>query len=465
MRGDGTVCCVWKNTNVIYECLQASLVPVTNKENKLPFACSIVLVSHRIFPVNMMNKRSLPAFSKMSFLALFISLFLLSTPFEEAGARPTMLPKYLAAGASMSVLFPLIFLRKIRVSWASLLVLTLLFTLTFHAIIVRPVPPQFVLLVIANITSAIAIFEARFVFKKEFEAALSCLILVNVLALTVQVLLYYFVTHSIYDIHKVVFGAESRTIEEYFNITIFTGLHVEPGTYTNYVSCLLAIYVFSSEFSKKVLIITVVTIISVLMTHSASSIFFVSVLLLLFGWLWRRRIGLLQILMVLFAVVFYIYASNFIDHLLARFGGDDPSLSFKMQGINTYLNFDLEEKFTGFGFGSDPCIGCHYQDVGVLLNLVSRGGLIVALPLSFILFRALRLHGIILATLIILIPLYCIMYFYEAPIWVFLLFAISSRKLLDKRVQLVERNAESAEMQPVGMFLHRPMENQSGSHR
>jgi hypothetical protein len=402
----------------------------------------------------MMNKRSLPRFSILSCLAFFVALFLLFTPFEESGARATMLPKYLAAGVSMVAMLPLVLLRKIRVKTASLLVATLLCTLVFHAAVVKPVPPQFVLLISANLTLAIAIFEARFSYRREFEAAMACLIGLNVLTLIFQVILYYFVTHTIYDVHKLVFGTESRVTEEYFNIARFAGLHVEPGTYTNYVSCMVAIYAFSADFSKKVIVLAATTIISVLMTHAASSIFFVSVLLVLLGWLWRKRIGFLEILVVLSVVLFYIYASNFIDHLMTRFGGNDPSLSFKMLGINTYLNAGVEEKFTGFGYGTDPCIGCHYQDIGVILNLVSRGGIIVTLPLALILLRIFTLHGVILAAIIVLVPAYCIMYFYEAPIWIFLLFAISNRKMLDKRPQPAAGSRASAATRPVGILAH-----------
>lgn len=402
----------------------------------------------------MMNNCSLPAFSKIAFMAILVALFLLFTPFEESGANPTMLPKYIAAGASMFLLAPLTLFRRIQLTQPSLLVLVLLFTLTFHVIIVKPVPPQFVLLIAANLALAIVIYQYRFTYKKEFEAAVACLLIINVLTLAVQVGLFYFVTHAIYDIHKMLFRSESRVVEDYLNIARFSGIHVEPGTYTNYVSCLLAIYVFSTGFSKKVMGLAVASTFSVLMTHSASSIFFVSVLLLLFGWLWRERVTLLQMLMVLGAIVLYVHASNFLVHLQTRFGDHDPSLSFKMLGINTYLESGVEEKFIGFGFGSDPCSDCHYQDIGVILNLVSRGGIILLLSFSLLFFRAMRLHGIILATLIFSIPAYCIMYFYETPIWVFILFATSSGKLLDKRLQASKPNAELTVFQPAGIFSY-----------
>jgi hypothetical protein len=116
------------------------------------------------------------------------------------------------------------------------------------------------------------------------------------------------------------------------------------------------------------------------------------------------------------------------------------------------LRTSLEEKLIGLGFGAEPCTACHYQDVGVVLNLVSRGGIILTLSFSMLLFRAMRLHGIILATLIFSIPAYCIMSFYEAPIWLFILFATSSGKLLDKRVKATKPHATTTEFQLARMF-------------
>ncbi len=410
----------------------------------------------------MTNHSSLPAFSKIAFMAMLVALLLLFTPFEESGARPTMLPKYLAAGASILLLGPLFLFGKIRFTQPSLLVLVILFTLLFHVVIVRPVPPQFALLIAANLALAIGIYEVRFTYKREFEAAVACLLIINVLALVVQMGLFYFVSNTIYDIHKLLFRSESRVVEDYFNIARFSGIQVEPGTYANFVSCLVAIYVFSTEFSKKVAVLAVASTFSVLMTHSASSMFFAAILLVLFGWLWHKRITLLQMLLVLGAIVFYVFASNFVDHLLIRFGDNDPSLSYKMLGINTYLNSSMEEKFIGFGFGSDPCNECHYQDIGFILNLVSRGGIILLLPFSFLLFRAIRLHGILLATLIFSLPMYCIMYFYEAPIWMFMLFAIE-RKLLDKQVRAAKPNAASIAFQPAGISSYNAMNTSPGT--
>lgn len=380
-----------------------------------------------------MDVHSRALFSKVAFATIFVVVFVLFTPFEESGNNPTMLPKYLAAGASMCLLAPLIIFRKPQFTRPSMLVVLVLFTLVFHIAIIRPVPPQFVLLIAANLALAIVLYEVRFQYRKEFETALACLLVINAAAILIQVVLFYFVTHAILDVHRMVFGTESRVTEDFLNIARFSGIHVEPGTYTNYVSCMLLIYVFSSDISKRVMWISVAAMFSILMTHSASSMFFVGVMLLLLGWLWRSRITLLQVVLVLSAIVFYVYASNFLEHLQTRFDGDDGSMSLKVLGINTYLRTSVEEKLIGFGFGDDPCTACHYQDVGVILNLVSRGGIILAMSVSLLFLRAVKLHGILLATLIFSIPTYCIMSFYEAPVWLFILFSISSTGLLVKR--------------------------------
>jgi hypothetical protein len=388
----------------------------------------------------MSNANAGKRFSNIAFSAFFIALFLLFTPFEESGSNPTMLPKYFAAGASIVLVAPLFFIARIRFRQPSLLVTIVLLTLIFHLAIIRPVPGQFVLLIAANMALATLIYEARFSYKREFELALAALLALNAAAIFGQAALFHFVTHTIYDVHGLLFGSASRVSEEYLNIARFSGIHVEPGTFANYVSCLLAIYVFSSDFSKRVMWVSLASVFAILLTHSASVVFYVSVLLLILGWLWRDRIGLVQVLLVLAAIVFYVYASNFVAHLQSRFfQGDDGSLSLKVLGINTYLQTGLEEKMIGLGFGKDPCTACHYQDIGVVLNLLSRGGIILAVSFSLIFFRALKLHGVLLACLIFSIPAYCIMAFYEAPIWLFILFATTGANLLDKRKATVAK--------------------------
>jgi hypothetical protein len=390
----------------------------------------------------MSNIQLTKPFSKSAFIAFFIAIFLLFTPFEEAGANATMFPKYFAAGASILLLAPMLLFAKVKFRRASLFVSLVPLALAFHMLIVQPAPTQFVLLVLANISLAILAYEARFLYRLEFEAALAGLLIINACAIVIQTALFYFVNGTIYDLHGMIFGSTSRTAEDFLNIARFTGIHVEPGTYTNYVSCMLAIYALSCDFSKKVFRIAATSLFTVLLTHSASAVFFVSVLLLLLGWIWWDKIAVHHLLALLAGIVVYSYASDFITHLQMRFlAGDDGSLSLKVLGINTYKQASLEAKLIGFGFGKDPCSACHYQDIGVILNLLSRGGIIVGLTLIPLLLRLLRVHGLLFSVLLFSVPVYCIMSFYEAPIWLFILFAITGSNVGTRRDRKLSPNA------------------------
>ncbi|MDL2354116.1 MAG: hypothetical protein QFF03_02535 [Pseudomonadota bacterium] len=411
-----------------------------------------------------MHAHSSPVFSKIAFTAFFVAAFMLFTPFEDAGSNPTMLPKYLAAGVAMLCLAPLALMKHLRLRPASLLVLILLLALDFHGSFIKPVPLQFALLVTANLVLAIAMYETHFAYRKEFEAAIGSLLAINAVAIFIQVIIFYFFTHSIYDVHRLVFGSESRVTEEFLNIARFSGLHVEPGTYTNYLSCLIIIYVFSADFSRKVAWIALASLFSILLTHSASAIFFVLVIFLLLWWLWRDRVGFWQVLGIVAAVALYVYASNFVAHLQNRFlQGEDGSLSLKLLGIHTYLRTGLEEKMIGIGFAANPCGDCHYQDIGVVLNLLSRGGIILAFALLLILGRSVYLHGLILSVLMFSIPVYCIISFYETPIWLVILFATTSKEMLDKRRTLGAHDHAGA--RPAHRFAfagtRRPFPNQT----
>lgn len=367
--------------------------------------------------------------SKYAFLAFLVSIFLFFTPFEQAGANPTMFPKYFVAGASMFLLMPLAAIKKIRLRAASVLTLVALAAIIFHSLVIKPVPAQFNLLICANMALAILIYETSFHWRREFKAAISWILAVNAIVIAIQALLFYVFTSRIFDFHKLVFGSDSRFVENFLNIARFSGLQVEPGTYANYIACLTAILVLSSEFSVRLLSICFVAIISIFLTNSGSSVYFVPVLLALLAILGKKKIRGIHIVILLLAVVIYLHFSGIWAHLENRFmEHDDGSLSQRIIGINAYMATTLEEKILGLGFDSEPCVRCFYQDIGVTFNLVTRGGIIVSLAIAVLMARSVIVNGIVLATILFLIPLNEKMSFYEAPIWLFMLFATTALK-------------------------------------
>lgn len=368
--------------------------------------------------------------SRYAFLALFCALFLLFTPFEQSGPHPTMFPKYFAAGAGMFLLAPLMVLKPLAIRMPVVLMCVAVMTVILHTILVKPVPAQFTLLILANGALALMLYEASQSWRGEFVAAVSWILVGNALLIAVQALLFYVFTHSIFDFHKTLFGSDSRFAEDYLNIARFSGIQVEPGTYANYMGCLTAILLLSSAFSATTLWTAFLAVLSIFLTNSGSSVYFVPVLIALMAYLWRSKIRVSHLLVLAAAIFAYLFFSGVLSHLEDRFfEHDDGSLSHRVEGMHAYATQSLEEKFFGVGFGSDPCVRCYYQDIGVTFNLVTRGGAVVTLALGLLVARSIAVNGVILAAILFLIPLNEKMFFYEAPIWLFLMLAATRLRM------------------------------------
>lgn len=376
--------------------------------------------------MNNINSKNVP--SALVFLVFLVSLFVFFTPFEQSGPSHSMLPKYLVAGIAIALLVPLSAISTIAFRPASVLVLIVLATLIFHTTVINPVPGQFVLLIAANFFLAILTYEASFKWRKQFVSAICALLLLQAAVIAVQALLFY-AMHTMIDFHKILFGSESRFVEDYLNIARFAGLQVEPGTYANYVACLMAILLLSAEFNARIFWISFISLISIFLTNSGSSVYFVPLMLVLLLYLGRKRVKPWHVAGLALALVAYVYFSGILPHLESRFfEHQDGSLSHRMEGVEAYMTTSWEEKMAGVGFGSDPCVRCYYQDIGVTFNLLTRGGIILALALALLVMRALSVNGVLLTVILFLVPLNEKMFFYEAPIWLFILFGMTALK-------------------------------------
>jgi hypothetical protein len=363
---------------------------------------------------------------KLALPCFLVALFLLFTPFEQGGPNPSMFPKYFAAGGSFLALLPLAVLARMRFRVESQLAVVVLGMVVFHGLVVNPLPFHFVLLIIMNTALAVLIYEASFTWRAEFVAAITCVLLVNAIFITAQALLFYLVGGPIIDFHKMLFGSNSRFVEDFLNIARFPGLQVEPGTYANYIGCLIAIFMLSSTYSIKFMLICLMAVLSVFVTNSGSSVWFVPLLIVLLGYLWRSKVRAWHLILIILAVVAYMYFSGVIVHLEERFiERDDGSMSHRIEGVHAWMAKSVEEKLIGVGFGADPCVLCYYQDIGMVFNLLTRGGLIVTLAFAVMFGRMMLANGPVLAVLLMLVPINEKMFFYEAPIWLFFLFAMT----------------------------------------
>ncbi len=371
-----------------------------------------------------MNPHRKPLRSVCVFFAFFIALFMIFTPYEAAGS---MLPKHIAAGVSLAVLAPFIFLKRMGLKASSFHVLLVSLVIALHTLFIRPTPGHFTLLILANFMVAVLIYELSFKWINEFKAALACLLILNIAAIVLQLSLYYLYSTTIVDFHKLIFGSSSRFSEDYLNVRRFSGLHVEPGTYASYVGCLLSIFILVARRNMITPVIVFAGVFSILLTNSASAVHFVIVVSALFGLLWKDGINKSLLAGFIVLVVAYAFYSGFYEHLSIRFfEQEDGSLSLRRSGVNSYFSLSGEDKFIGVGFDADPCHDCHYQDIGVLFNLFTRGGAIVMLVTSLLFLRAAAQNGIPFFVLAMALLIGEKMFVYEAPIWLFVLYAISA---------------------------------------
>lgn len=381
-----------------------------------------------------MNAPSRPT-SRLVFTAFFCTLFLFFTPFEEGGANPSMLPKYLAVGASLLLLSPFAMVRRLRLRGPTLHVLFVMLLILLHAILIKSGPSQFALLILADMSAAMLLYELSLHWRREFQSAVGWLLFINALFIGLQAVLYYGTSAGMVDFYKMLFGADSRFSEDYLNITRFSGFHVEPGTYANYIACLLTIMMLVSEFSERMLLLTCASIIGIFLTNSGSSVYFVPLVTVLGLYLWRKRVRTFHLLVLAAAISTYLLASGIVMHLEERFINQpsDSSLSHRIMGVAAYAATSPEEKFVGVGFVQDPCVRCYYQDIGVLFNLGTRGGAVMWLAMLGLLIRLIRVNGLVLATLLVLVPLNEKMFFYETPFWLFVLFALTGPSYVAQR--------------------------------
>jgi hypothetical protein len=356
-------------------------------------------------------------------VAFFGAVFLLYVPFEDRLTN-TMWPRYFAVAVTILCLLPIMLARPIRITHPSIYILMGLGIIFLHTTVFRRVSFIYPFFVGANILSAVLVYEASKRWPREFNTAVTWLLAISIGALFVQVFMFYLLGGPIVDLHEMVFNSPSRAAVDFVGINRFSGLQVEPGTYANNTAFLLAVFLFTSGYSKRVYWIAILTVLTLLLTGSATSVYFTCVMLLLLPQLWSHRIRMWHVLALFVFILAFLASSNIIDHLNERFAhNDDGSLSIWKTGLFSYLDTGWEDKIIGLGYEHPPCVDCHFQDLGVTFNLISGGGLLVGIVLAVLFYRVASFNGILLTMVIFAMPLNSRMYYYEAPVWMLFLFA------------------------------------------
>lgn len=357
------------------------------------------------------------------FCAFFIALFMMFTPFE---AGKSMLPKYVTTLTCLLALAPVATFRGVSVRGPSVYLCVVALLLALHTIFVRPTPGQFTALVLATIGVALLLYGVSQRWPAEFEAALAAVLIVQIVMIFLQMALFYAGSATILDFHKMLYGSASRVAADYLHVRRFAGLQVEPGTYAHYIACLLGLYFIVARPGRMVGLIGIAGMFSILVTNAAVAIYFVAVVGGLFLVLHRESVSRTGAIVVAGLVVAYLFYSGYYEHLLLRFvGHDDGSLALRTEGVDSWLALSLEDKYIGVGLDVDPCNECHYQDIGTLFNLFTRGGALVVFASGLLFLRAARKNGLLFFLLAMALLSGEKMFLYEAPVWLFVLYAVN----------------------------------------
>lgn len=265
--------------------------------------------------------------------------------------------------------------------------------------------------------------------KTLLSRALDALVYCWLFALIFQVL-GYFAGYGVLDLHGMLHPYSAARIQGQGYFLRFTGVHIEPGTYANwmYGLLLLRLLVSGRIFDG----LAIAAMLSILVTMSAWGLLTVlSYFLVMFFQIFRRNPvvarGKLTLIFVVVAVVAglsilenYTFFLDTFDYFYNRAQLLDASGTAKVDAYGAFSIIFLDLIFSGLPLNVDFCNGCDSpQDAGIFVNLVVRGGLIFAVVMFGLIARSLvRIQG--LFGLVLLLPLAFGKYFYFDPIFWFL---------------------------------------------
>lgn len=231
--------------------------------------------------------------------------------------------------------------------------------------------------------------------REGFSRILTTLLLFWVGSLLLQVVLY-FAAGSVVDLHRFLHPYSEARIGGAGLLFRFTGVHIEPGTYANwvYLLVLLRAAVSGRLFDW----VAVGAVASILLTVSvwgaiAVSLYFIAFFLVLIAAgksADRAKLSLVAVFMIGVAFVFYQKFGSAIDEALnyffVRAELGDASGTAKIDAYNGFIKVLGDSVVFGFPLDFDFCGGCASpQDSGIFINLVVRGGLLLAMSIFLVL--------------------------------------------------------------------------------
>lgn len=283
----------------------------------------------------------------------------------------------------------------------------------------------FCVFVIASAAIAIGFTVART--RSLFLSALDALIVIWIVALLFQILAYY-ALGAVVDLHAFLHPySQARLYEEgMYGLFRMTGLHIEPGTYSNWMFGIVFLRgLLRNRFFDG---LSVLAVASLPLTVSfwgllCAAVYFGAYALHLAGRKGAGRALPFAGLVILAGGIYSLVGSDLLqsatEYFLYRSELEDGSGYAKRSAYREFMS----ELWTVAAFGTpvdhDFCGGCEApQDAGILINLIMRlgvaGTLLMLFPLAVATFRTGGAAGLLL-----LLPLAFAKFFYFEPIlWI-----------------------------------------------
>ena len=232
--------------------------------------------------------------------------------------------------------------------------------------------------------------------QQKFLLALDLLLVLWVGVFLMQFLIY-FGTGSIIDFHAIFhpYSAARIFAEGDSGVFRFTGPHIEPGSYANWVYGLVILRSIARrrwfDFVGMAAMASTMLSFSLWAMVGAAAYFAGAI----FHSLSSLRLGaMIRILMalILIVAVFSWFASSItrelIEYLILRSTPDDGSSSSKFLAWQGFIREFWDVLLIGTSFEHDYCDGCASpQDAGTAINMVMRVGLIATLCILFPIIR------------------------------------------------------------------------------
>lgn len=262
--------------------------------------------------------------------------------------------------------------------------------------------------------------------REGFGRILTGLLLLWVGSLLAQVVLY-FGAGSVVDLHQLLHPYSEARIGGAGLLFRFTGVHIEPGTYANWVYLLVLLRAVVSGRLFDWIAVAAVT--SILLTVSvwgavAVSLYFIGFLLALIAAgrsADRTKLGVVAVLVLVMAFFFFqkfgLAIEEALNYFFVRAELGDASGTAKIDAYAGFLNVLGDAVVLGFPLDFDFCSGCASpQDSGIFVNLVVRAGLLVTIFIfSVLLLMFWRMFGF--PVVLVVMPVFTSKVFYFDPIF------------------------------------------------